>query len=285
MVKHNKIKNTGIIFEVLIRQLTSDVLNDKNKTPIIGIIKEHFKSGSQLKKELNLYRGLFEEKFSSEAKASKFLDLILKERKNINNSNLRREKYNLIKAIQENYEINDFFKTRINEYKIYASIYRLFNSDSEKITPKNLTESYYTLVENLQKLKPGLKKRGSVELLEQSKDIKLLSYKLLVDKFNDKYGDKLDENQRTLLSSYISNVSKNKALKTELKNQIGFVSRELLNCIKKINNKTIKIKLKEISSYLKSMKDLNIIKETHILSLMRFHELIGELKSVNKRLR
>jgi len=285
MVKHNKIKNTGIIFEVLIRQLTSDVLNDKNKTPAVGIIREHFKSGSQLKKELNLYRGLFEEKFSSEAKASKFLDLILKERKNLNSSNLRREKYNLIKAIQEDYEINDFFKTRINEYKIYASIYRLFNSDREKVTPKKLTESYYTLVENLQKKGSNIKKTGGIELSEQSKDIKLLSYKILVDKFNDKYGDKLNENQRNLLSSYISNVSKNKALKTELKNQIELVSRELLNCIKKINNKTIKIKLKEISSYLKGMNDLNIIKETHVLSLMRFHELIRELKNVDKKIR
>ena len=285
MVKHNKIKNTGIIFEVLIRQLTSDVLNDKDKTPAIGIIREHFKSGSQLKRELNLYRGLFEEKFSSEAKASKFLDLILKERKNLNSSNLRREKYNLIKAIQEDYEINDFFKTRINEYKIYASIYRLFNSDSEKVTPKKLTESYYTLVENLQKKGLNIKKTGGIELSEQSKDVKLLSYKILVDKFNDKYGDRLDENQRNLLSSYISNVSKNKALKKELKNQIELVSKELLNCIKKINNKTIKIKLKEISSYLKGMNNLNIIKETHVLSLMRFHELIRELKNVNKKLR
>jgi len=285
MVKHNKIKNTGIIFEVLIRQLTSDVLNNKDKTPAIKIIREHFKSGSQLKRELNLYRGLFEEKFSSEVKASKFLDLILKERKNLNSSNLRREKYNLIKAIQEDYEINDFFKTRINEYKIYASIYRLFNSDSEKVTPKNLTESYYTLVDNLQNSKSSLKKNGSSELLEQSKDVKLLSYKILVDKFNDKYGDRLNENQRNLLSSYISNVSKNKALKTELKNQIDLVSGELLNCIKKVDNKTIKIKLKEISSYLGNMKDLNIIKETHVLSLMRFHELIRELKNVNKKLR
>lgn len=284
MVKHNKIKNTGIIFEVLIRQLTSDVLNNKKKTPAIEIIREHFKSGSQLKKELNLYRGLFDEKFSSEAKASRFLDLILKERKRLNNSNLRREKYNLIKTIQEAYEINDFFKTRINEYKIYASIYRLFNSDNEKISPKNLTESYYTLVENLQRANLSSKKIGIIELSQQSKDIKLLSYKILVDKFNDKYGEKLDENQRNLLSSYISNVSKNKDLKTELKNQIGLISKELLSCIKKVNNKTIKIKLKEISNYLKNMNNLNIIKETHVLSLMRFHELIRELRNVDKRI-
>ena len=285
MVKHNKIKNTGIIFEVLIRQLTSDVLNNKAQTPAVKIIKEHFKSGSQLKKELNLYRGLFEEKFSSEAKASKFLDLVLKEQKTLNNLSLRREKYNLIKTIQESYDINDFFKTRINEYKIYASIYRLFNSEREKVTPKTLTESYYTLVDNLQKPKVGSKKTGSTELLEQSKDVKLLSYKILVDKFNSKYGDKLDENQRNLLSNYISNVSKDKALKTELSSQIGLISRELSKTTKKIDNKAIQIKLKEISSYLKNMKNLNIIKETHILSLMRFHELIRELKNVNKKVR
>jgi len=276
MVKHNKIKNTGIIFEVLIRQLTSDVLNDKAKTPAIGIIKEHFKAGSQLKKELNLYRGLFEEKFSSENKASKFLDLVLKERRQLNSSNLRREKYNLIKAIQESYDISDFFKTRINEYKVYASIYRLFNSDTEKITPKNLTESYYTLVENLQR--SNVLKTTRDDLSEQSKDVKLLSYKILVDKFNDKYGDKLDENQRNILSSYISSVSKNKNLRLELKDQIKLIGKNLSTCIKKVDNKTIKIKLKEISGYLKNMNKLNIIKETHVLSLMRFHELIGELK-------
>ena len=109
MIRHNKIKNTGIIFEVLVRQLTSDIMNGKEKACALKIMKEYFKSGSQLKKELNLYRGLFEEKFSSESKASKFLDLILAERSSLDNTKLKREKYNLIKAIQESYDINDFF--------------------------------------------------------------------------------------------------------------------------------------------------------------------------------
>ena len=281
MVKHNKIKNTGIIFEVLVRQLTSDVLNGKEKASSLKIMKEYFKSGSQLKKELNLYRGIFEEKFSSESKASKFLDLVLQERKSLNNSKLRREKYNLIKAIQESYDVNEFFKTRINDYKIYASIYQLFNCDTEKSNPKSLTESYYTIVDNLQNsLK--VSKDSISHLSEQTKDIKLLSYKILVDKFNDKYGNKLDENQKNLLSTYISNVSKTKNLKSEFNSQALVIEKNLIEAIKKVDDKTIKIKLKEISNYLKKVKKVNIIKESHILSLMRYHELIKEINNVSR---
>jgi len=281
MIRHNKIKNTGIIFEVLVRQLTSDIMNGKEKACALKIMKEYFKSGSQLKKELNLYRGLFEEKFSSESKASKFLDLILAERSSLDNTKLKREKYNLIKAIQESYDINDFFKTRINEYKIYASIYQLFNTESKKATPKKITESYYTLVGNLQKV--SIKKDNiKDQLSEQSKDIKLLSYKILVDKFNSKYGNKLDENQKSLLSIYINNVSKTKSLKNEFLEQVNVIQRELLICNKKITDKAVRIKLKEISNYLKKIKNTNIIKENHILSLMRYHELIKELKYANQ---
>ena len=281
MVKHNKIKNTGIIFEVLVRQLTSDVLNGKEKASSLKIMKEYFKSGSQLKKELNLYRGIFEEKFSSESKASKFLDLVLQERKSLNNSKLRREKYNLIKAIQESYDVNEFFKTRINDYKIYASIYQLFNCDTEKSNPKSLTESYYTIVDNLQNsLK--VSKDSISHLSEQTKDIKLLSYKILVDKFNDKYGNKLDENQKNLLSTYISNVSKTKNLKSEFNSQALVIEKNLIEAIKKVDDKTVKIKLKEISNYLKKVKKVNIIKESHILSLMRYHELIKEINNVSR---
>ena len=149
-LKHSKIKNTGVLFELLVRQITTDTLNGVEKSPALTIVKEYFGKKTTLKKELDLYNSLNKEKFNIPAKAEKFLDLVLKERSKISSTVLKRQKYNLIKEIGKKYQLENFFKTKINNYKLNASIYNLFETISSKTVsdPKSLLTCRETIVEN-----------------------------------------------------------------------------------------------------------------------------------------
>ena len=124
-IKHSKVKNTGLIFELLVRQVASDTMNNKN-SKALRVIKRHFNSKSELAKELKLYRTVSSEKFKTENKASQFVDACIKARKNINEAQLRRDKYNLIKDLKSSFNIDEFFKSRVSNYKLHASTYKLF---------------------------------------------------------------------------------------------------------------------------------------------------------------
>jgi len=124
-VKHNKIRNTGLLFEFLLRQITSDVLNENNGTAV-KIVKEKFNENTELGKELALYNVLITKKFKSDSKADYFINEVMKARNDLNNSVLRRERYNLIKEIQSNYNLQKFMSSKVPNYKTYASIYTLF---------------------------------------------------------------------------------------------------------------------------------------------------------------
>ena len=125
-LKHSMIRNTGLLYEFLLRQITSDILDNKkiksNKS--ISVIKEFFNNKTELGKELSLYNILLNKKYKSDKKAEFFVNEVISERKKINNSTLRREKYNLIKSLKENYDLNKFLSSKINDYKVYASIYK-----------------------------------------------------------------------------------------------------------------------------------------------------------------
>ena len=146
--KHSKIRNTGILFELLTRQITVDVLNNNQKAAAAKILKEFFNKKTQLGKEYELYRVLTTENYTSEIKANHLVDAVVKARQKLNNSQLKREKYNLIKEIKKNYDVNDFFMSRIPNYKVNASIYKIFDVNYDS-NPASETESRYTIVEHV----------------------------------------------------------------------------------------------------------------------------------------
>ena len=187
--KHSKIRNTGILFELLTRQITVDVLNNNQKAAAAKILKEFFNKKTQLGKEYELYRVLTTENYTSEIKANHLVDAVVKARQKLNNSQLKREKYNLIKEIKKNYDVNDFFMSRIPNYKVNASIYKIFDVNYDS-NPASETESRYTIVEHVTR-KQISHKRKDKELVEgykkQEKDLRLLAYGILVEKFNKKY--------------------------------------------------------------------------------------------------
>lgn len=277
--KHSKYKNTGILFELLVRQVTNDTINGVKKSPAINIIREFFKKNTTLKKELGLYQTLLNEKFNSENKAERFIDAVLKERKKLSNTILRKQKYSLIKEIKKDYNIEEFFKVKVANYSNNASIYCLFEGSS----PSNQIRFRYSLIENIVNSK--LKKSRIDETYDmykkQDKDVRMLSYKILLEKFNNKYG-KLGIKQKSLLKEYIENISNTDKLKDYIHSEINTTTKKLDKATKFVKNDVVKIKLNEVSSQLKKIKSDKNIKDVHIISVLRAYDLIKEVANVIK---
>ena len=284
-LKHSKIKNTGILFELLTRQITADVLAGKS-TKSVSILKEYFNEKTELGKELELYKLLSEKNYTSEVKANDLLNVVVKQRQRLNNSNLRREKYNLIKSIKENYNVTDFFNGRIPNYRILASIYNVFQSEttSEKFKADHIVNSRFTVLEHITSKKIDEKKIKEKVLREynkEDKDLRLLAYQILVDKFNTKY-KKLDESQKSLLKNYINNVSNTNSLREYVDKEVISIKKVLDKHLPKVKDKITNIKLTEAINQIENLTKGKVVNEKQVLTLMRYYELIKEIKNVHK---
>ena len=277
MIKHNKVKNTAFLYECLTRQITSDVLSNVEPSPALAIVKEFFKPTTILGKELVLYKALTSKKLKNENKINYLVDSVLRERTKLNYSELRRGKYNLIKKITEHYELKDFFRTRISNFKDIASVYKLFEIQTNS-NPFEETEIRFVVMENLKdKGTPKSEKQSVVEKFEkESKDLRLLSYKILVDKFNQKYSN-LNESQRDLLKTYINNISNTSTLKEFMANEITTLKDKISKIYPKIDDKVVSIKLKECLNVLKKLNKGNVVNEEQLITMMRFYSLLDEI--------
>ena len=273
-LRHSKFKNTGVLFELLVRQIASDTLNEKN-SPALSIIKKHFKNGSELSKELKLYQYLVKENFDNSYKAQEFLNIVLSERKKLNEGVLKREKYNLIKTINERFTTNDFFKYRVSNYKSLASIYKLFEN-SEGVSPKEWVECKNVILESVTK-KPKAEREVNAEYVNESKDVRLLAYKFLVDKFNEKYKG-LTTEQKSVLRNYINNVDNSDNLKRFILRESEKLKKEFSKI--KISDKVSAIKLKEVVNLIDGLSNSKIVSENQALGLLRYHQLLNELKGI-----
>jgi hypothetical protein len=278
-LKHSKFKNTGVLFELLVRQVTADTLNNTD-SKAIPILKKYFSKSTELSKELNLYQTLVKERFTSEEKAGRLLDAILAAKNQLNQTILNRQKFNLIKEIKNNYVLENFFKSKINNYKTLAAIYKLFEYSIAE-NPIESVNNRYNILEHITR-KEAKKFNDLSELsgfMKQDKDVRLLSYKILVDKFNEKYSN-LNENQKTLLRQYINTVSEGTELKDFIQTESLSLQKELKSLTTKVNDKVTKIKLTEVVNLLKDVQATKSIKDNHILNLLRYYELVKELKKV-----
>ena len=284
-VKHNKIKNTGILYELLSRQITVDVINDKKNAKSVKLFKEFFNNKTELGKEYELYSILLNKKYKNLAHASQLLEAVVKSRRKLSNRRLANEKFNLIKSIKENYDIKEFFNTRIPNFKVLASVYRVFQTETgkEDFGPVQKTDSSITITEHITQTKQTrVKKPVMSEYSSQEKDLRLLSYQLLVDKFNKKYKS-LNESQKNLLKQYINNVSNTNSLKEFIDSEVIKVKRALKTLLPKVNDKITKIKLSEAINYTDEATKGKVVKDKHVVALMRYYELIKEIKNVQSR--
>ena len=278
-LKHSKYKNTGILFEMLVRKLTSETLSS-NKSDTIDIIKNHFGRNTELSKELQLYNSLLKEQFRSEAQALDYIRTVKAAHSKLNQSALKRQRYNLVKEISEKFVFENMSKIHISNYKVLASINMLFEFD-ETDNPKQIMECKNVIIDNgiiTERVAP--QKDPIIEKFEsQPKEIRLLTYKLLVDKFNEKYSG-LDESQKKLLNKYVTNVNDTATLKDYVRTIIPAIKKQLAESAKIVDDKVVKIKVQKLSEMLCNVENLKTIKESHILSLLRYFDLIKELKEI-----
>ena len=278
-VKHSKYKNTGILFELLTRQLTSDTIAG-NRPKSLDFLKKHFNSKTELLKEYKIYHTLATQKYNKDSKATMLIETLLNAHEKLNKSQLRREKFNLIKEIKNTYNVNDFFKAKITDYKIMASIFNLI--ENKKASALSIVNSKVTLLEHITE-KPNNKVKKDVVLEnfnKQDKDTRLLTYKVLLEKFNDKYSG-LQENQKTLLKEYVNSVTNSPSLKSYINQEIKEVKKTITGYSKKVEDKAVAIKLTETKGMIKPLCKKTSVNDDNVINLLNYYELINELKTIH----
>lgn len=279
--KHSKYKNTGILFELLVRQVTADMMSNR-ESKAVKIIKKYF-TGSELLKEYNLYNAILKAPKLTEGKAESLINTVIQESKKLDTTLLSKEKYNLIKEIKKHYNVEDFFRAKVSNYKASAAIYTLFEAARAKslANTENLITNKITILEHItqEKVNNSQVERKVVEdFLKEDKEIRILAYRLIVEKYNETYSE-LSADQKELLKEYINNVSDTQGLKRYVNKKIVEVREELKRLLPTVKNEVVEIKLTEVIKLAKPLSERQSIKDEHLLSLLQYMELIKELKS------
>jgi len=278
--KHSKYKNTGILFELLTRQITSETIS--NTPPkSVGILRKFFGQRSTLLKEYQIYHALLNKKFNKDANANVLIETLINAHSKLNKTNLRRERYNLVREIKENYNLEEFFKAQIPNYKIYASVFHLL--ESQDANPLSIVNSKVSILEHItNKILPNKPKKEMVmeEYEKFDKETRALTYKMLMEKFNDKYIG-LADNQKILLKEYVYNVSNNPKLKSFINKEIKTVKSQLVELSQNVDQIT-KIKLNEIVSLIKPLCKKSSVHDDNVVNLLNYYELINELNNTTR---
>lgn len=280
-IKHSKFKNTGILFELLVRQVASDTVSG-NDSAAVGLIKNYF-SKTELNKEYKLYQTLVNSSVVTESKAESLINATIELSSRLNRTTLRKEKYNLIKEIREQYDIDEFFKAKINNYSQYAAAYNLIeaHNTTEFIEPSDIVENKVTLLEHISRKsinKEQVKDRIMEEYSGMDKGTRILAYRMMLERFNEKYSE-LSAAQKTILKEYINNISNTTKLREFVNEGINALVKELNQLIPTVTDKTIQIKLNEVITFLKPIEKNQSVKDDNIISLLQYHQLVNEIKS------
>ena len=278
-IKHSKYKNTGILFELLVRQTTVDLLENKD-SKAVRIIKKYF-TNTELGKEYALYNMCVSSKKLTESKAEMLISTIVEEHRKLDRTEIGKQKYNLIKEIKNSYDIDEFFKAKIYNYKPYASVYTILESTYNKQSdPKQLLANKINLLEHITKESLSDKpvpQNVIDDLLKEDKEVRLLSYKLLVEKFNDRYKNMSDE-QKDVLKEYVSSIADSVKLKEFLNEKLADVRTKITKLQKTVQDPVMKIKLNEVIKLVKPLKDTLSVKDEVITGILQCYDLIAELK-------
>lgn len=279
-IKHSKYRNTGILFELLVRQTTSDLLNNQD-SKAVKILKKYF-TNTELGKEYSLYSTFSASPKLSEAKAEILISTIIEQYKKLDHEKLSKLKYNLIKEIKKSYDLENFFKAKIDNYKPFASIYTIFESqNSQSVDTKQLILNKINLLEHLtaEDLSDSKAPKSLVEeFMKEDKEIRLLAHKIMVEKFNNKYQN-MSERQKGVLKEYITNISDTKNLKIYLNQQLDEIKVELTQLKEAQKDQVTKIKLEEVLKFINPIKENQSVKDEIITGILQYFDLIDELKN------
>lgn len=281
-IKHSKYKNTGILFELLVRQITTDTLENKT-SPAKDILQKYFVK-SELGREYKLYESLLKRTSLTESKASITISTLIESSKSLNRGAIKRQKYNLINEIKKYYDLTHFFNHKLPNYKPFAAFYTLLELDNSNLTnPEQLIQNKITILEHLTiaSIKEN-KVRDEVmeEVNKSDKDTKLLTYKILMEKFNGKYNN-LAKKQKLILKEYINSIDNVPRLKKFYTNKIHEIKTELIDLNKNTKNQVTKIKIAEVISIIKVPSKNYKLKDKDLVDLLQYCDLINELETAN----
>jgi len=283
-VKHSKYKNTGILFELLIRQITTDTLDGKD-SPATDILKKYFVK-SELGREYKLYETLLKKISLTETKANIVIGTLTDSSKALNRGVIKRQKYNLISEIQKHYDLNEFFGHKLPNYKVHAAFYTLLEivNSPQTVDHDQTIDNKVTILEHLTaaQIKPSVVKDEVMDEFNKSdKDVRFLAYKMVLENFNVKY-DTLHQNQKSILKEYITSVDNTTRLKEFYTSKINEIKEELLTLNNKTKNKVTKIKINEIISIITPLAKNAKITDNDLVDLLQYYDLINELETVNE---
>lgn len=283
--RHSKFRNTGILFELLTKQVTADIIAGREYSSASELLHKYFNETTELGKEWRLYNAILTEKIKDEPHAERLFTIILETRKKLSNRKLTLLKYNLIKEIKEKYPIDELMKSPVRNYRVLASIYKVFEdvvSPDYKFEIKEVYQAKNCIIEHIIDKRPVAQIEDELitHYKTQTEDIRLLTYKLLCEKFNEKYSSALDENQGAVLREYICNVANTNSFDIFVKKKITEIKRDLMSSINMIKDSdVIKIKLREIVNQLDKINPSKIVKDNHVMVLMLSYELLKEIKN------
>lgn len=282
-MRHSKFRNTGILFELLARQVTADIIAGKDNSEAKDLLFKYFREHTELGKEWRLYNFLLSEKIKDTQHAERFLSVIVEQRKKLSSAKLAKEKYELIKEIKELYPIDEFLKANIKNYRALASIFKLFEDAASKDLKFDVQEIYQAKTCIVEHITDKPRKTNEEEDIlnfyaKQNEEIRLLSYRMLVEGMNKKYKD-LDENQKAVLREYINNISNTNSLGTYITSQVENIKTQLIELASKIqDDEVIKIKINEVVRQLDKVKPTKLVKDNQVIVVLLSYELLKEIK-------
>jgi hypothetical protein len=282
-IKHSKYKNTGILFELLVRQITADTLSGQD-SKATHILKKYFVK-TELGREYKLYESITKYKNLTEGKAEVVINSVIESSKNLNRGALKRQKYNLIQEISKHYNLEEFFQTKLSNYKSYAALYTLVEIYNSELlsTPDQIISNKIAILEGLT-TKPVSKKKVEDDLLTEfqsyDKDLRILTYKVLLEKFNGKYAS-LNDNQKSVLKEFINSVDSTPKLREFYNTKITEIKATLTKQVKKVTDKAIQIKLNEVNNMLTPLGKTANVGNDDLVNLLQYYELLEELTRIN----
>ena len=282
-IKHSKFRNTGLIFELLVKQIAADTLSKKDSSAV-GIIRKFYTGKTTLAKEFKLYEFILRNKNVSTQKASNIVSTITEISRKLNQDILKKQKYQLIAEIKKSYNIEEFFNIQVSDYKPLAALYCLLEAQNndQLVDPDYLVNNRTTILEHLtsnEVSKSDVEDSVIQEFAKYDKDLKLLTFKILLEKFNDRYKDFSPEH-KNILREFITSVNSTTRLRNVINEELGKISKAVTNLIPSIKNDVIKIKLEEVAKNITPISKKEKVSDTHLVNIMQYYDLIKELKNL-----
>jgi hypothetical protein len=282
-IKHSKYKNTGLIFELLVKQIAADTLS-KRDSPALTVLRKFYTGNTTLVREFKLYDFVLKNKGVGPKKAESILSTIVEISRKLDIASLKKQKYELIKELKSHYDLEEFFSIKVSAYKPLAALYCLMEAQSTAglVDLDVFVDNKTTILEHLtqSKTSEGQVKNALIEEYSKyDKDLRLLTYKILLEKFNDQYKDLLPE-QKNILKEFIISVNSSTRLRNVVNEEMTKLQTEIVKLKKNVTDKVVKIKLEEIQKAIVPIKNTQKVDDNHLVSLMQYYELVSELRNL-----